>query len=86
MIVGEDRVDLLVRILLDGAAGAVVGFAVAGGLVAEAIHGYVAVDQDDLELEDLVLVEVELFFQHFQLMDGPLGSRVFGGLGVYKGI
>ena len=81
LVIGKEAVNLLVRILLDGAAGAAVGTGVAGGVMKEAVHDDIAVDEDDLHLQDLVLIELELFFQHFQLADGPFGSRVFGDAG-----
>lgn len=73
MVVGKDGVDLLIRVLLDGAAGTAVGTAVAGWIMREAVHGDVTVDEDDLELKDLILIEVELFFHHPELADGAFG-------------
>lgn len=84
LVIGEEGVDLLVGVLLDGAAGAVVGTAVAGGVILYAVHGHVAVDEDDLKLKDLILVKVEMFFQLPELADGSFGSGV--PLGVYKGL
>jgi len=78
LVIGEDSVDLLVGVLLDGATGTIVGTAEVGrapraggrsrsdGLpTRNAVHGDVAIDEDDLELKDLVLIEVEPFFEGF---------------------
>ena len=92
LVIGEEGVDLLIRVLLNGAAGLAVGVP-----TRDAVHGDVAVDENDLELKDLILIEVELFFQYFQLVGGAFGGRVFrpagflgggigiGGLGLYQG-
>lgn len=90
MIIGEDSVDLLVGVLLDGTAGTVVGTAEVGcapgaggrgrsdGLpTRNAVHGDVAIDEDDLKLKNLVLIEAEPVFEGFELADGAFGSRVF---------
>lgn len=42
-----------------------------------AVHGDVAIDEDDLKLKDLVLIEAEPVFEGFELADGAFGSRVF---------
>ena len=81
LVIGEEGVDLLIRVLLNGAAG----LAVAGWVMLDAVHGDVAVDENDLELKDLILIEVELFFQYFQLVGGAFGSRVFGPAGFLGG-
>lgn len=78
LVIGEDSVDLLVGVLLDGAAGTTVGTMEVGrapraggrgrsdGLpTRNAVHGDVAIDEDDLKLKDLVLIEVEPFFEGF---------------------
>ena len=98
LVVGEEGVDLLIGVLLDGAAGLAVCAAKVGRAprvrgcgrsdgvpTREAIHGDVAVDKDHLKLKDLILIEVELFFQHFQLSDGAFGSRVFRAAGCLGG-
>ena len=82
LAVGEEAVDLLVRVLLDGAAGTSISTAVAGGIMEEAVHDDVAVDEDDLHLKDLIFIELELFFQHFKLADGSFGGRVFWEAGL----
>ena len=63
LVVGEQGIDLPVGLLQDGAAGMVIGAAVAGGIVSEAVHGDIAVDEDHLKLEDLVLGQMELFLE-----------------------
>ena len=80
LVIGEEGVDLLIRVLLNGAAGLAVGVP-----TRDAVHGDVAVDENDLELKDLILIEVELFFQYFQLMGGAFGGRVFGPAGLLDG-
>ena len=85
LVVGEEGVDLLVRILLDRAAGGVIGPTVAGGVILNAVHGDVAVDKDHLELKDLVFIEVELFFHHPELAHGPFGGGIFRGFGLLGG-
>ena len=90
MIIGEDSVDLLVGVLLDGATRAIVGTAEVGrapraggrgrsdGLpTRNAVHGDVAIDEDDLKLKDLILIKVKPFFEGFELADGAFGCGVF---------
>ena len=82
LLIGEHGVDLSVGVLLDGAAGAVIGSAVVGGIFSDAVHGDVPVDEDDLELKDLILRELEPFFHCFELTGRAFGSRAFWtGLG-----
>ena len=81
LVVCKQGLDLLVGLLVDGAAVAGVGAVVAGGVFPCAVDGDVAVDEDHLELEDLVLVEVELVFEGFELFCGLLGGRGFGSDG-----
>jgi len=86
LLIGEEGVYLLVGVAVDFAFGATVG----GGGIAEAVEGDVAVDEDDLHLGDLVVREIQLLLQHFELMDGLFGGVWFfvpgvggvGGLGV----
>lgn len=82
LIVGEDGVDLLVRILLNGTAGLTVAALVAGGVVEEAVHDDIAVDEDHLELKHLILIEIKRTGQRFELPDGSFGGGVFGGAGL----
>jgi hypothetical protein len=82
LVVCEDGVDLLVRILLNGAAGLAIAALVAGGVVEEAIHDDIAVDEDHLELKHLILIEVQRTGQRFQLPGGSFGGGVFGGTGL----
>jgi len=63
LIVRQQAIDLLVGRLHDPPAGAGFTVVVGGGIVPKAIHGDIAVDQDDLELQDLVLRQVQLLFE-----------------------
>lgn len=69
------RINLAIGVLVDGAAGLVIGFLVGGRVGAEAVQSYVKTKQDRAKLDDLVLVEVELFLEHGQLAGSPLGRR-----------
>jgi len=85
LVGGQQGVDLAVGILGDSAAGLVIGLFVGGGIGAEAVQCYVKVKQGHAELDDLVLVEVELFLKHSELAGGPDGRRndlLSGGGGI----
>jgi hypothetical protein len=60
LVCGEEGIYLLIGVLVDPAAGAAVGAAVAGWVIAEAVEGDVALDEDHLHLRDLVFGEVQL--------------------------
>lgn len=80
LIGGEEGIYLLIGVVVDAAAGVAVGAAVAGGVIAEAVEGDIALDEDHLHLSHLVFGEVQLLLQHFQLADGLfVGVRFFYG-------
>jgi len=79
LVGGKEGIYLLIGVLVDPAAGAAIGAAVAGGVIADAVEGDIALDEDHLHLSDLVFGEVQLLLQCFQLVDG-----LFGGIGLFR--
>ena len=73
LICCQQGIDFAVGVLIDGAAGLVIGLFVRGGVGAEAIQGDVEGKQDHAEFDNLVLVEIELFLHHGELTGGPYG-------------
>lgn len=65
LFIGEEGAYPGVRTPSDFPAGTAVDTAVSGGVALDTIQGDVAVDEDHLELEHLVLGEMELFFESF---------------------
>jgi hypothetical protein len=76
LLIGRQHcINLAVGVLVDGAAGLVIGLLVGGGVGAEAVLSYVQAKKDHAELDDLVLVKVELFLEHGELAGSSLGRR-----------
>jgi hypothetical protein len=68
----EEGVGFHVCILQDGAAGFIIRFLVAGGIGVEAIEGYIFVQKDHPELDNLVFIEVKFILKDRQLAGSPL--------------
>ena len=81
LVIGKHGIDLPIGLLLYTPAGVIFGAVVTGGVVSDTIQGDVPVDEDHLELEDLVLCEMQLFFETFELFCGLLGGSGFGFTG-----
>jgi len=84
LVIGEQGIDLPVGALLDGPAATGFVVAVARRVVAKTIDGDVPVDEDHLQLEDLVLCQMELFFEIFHLAGGLPGRGNFLLCGWWK--
>ena len=85
LIIGKQGIDLPVSALHDSPADAGFCATVTRGVIPKAIHGDIAVDEDYLELEDLILAQMELFFQVVQLAGGLPGRGGFALFGLWQG-
>jgi len=69
------RINPAVGVLVDGAAGLVIGLLIGGGVGAETVQSCVQTKKDHAELDNLVLVKVELFLERGELAGSSLGRR-----------
>jgi hypothetical protein len=75
----KQGIDPAIGVLVDGFAGAAVGFGVARRIIIDTIEGNDFIQEDHAKLYDLSLVKIELIGQDFELLGSPLGGRFLWG-------